>query len=177
MESIESLNQRLSDHFGLDTTSNRPMFRIVWSNDQTEKRMVDTLDSGIHLLFPEIREVKKYSHIKDFYVLERLVIIPEFQQKELAGLQVSYEPLWVFRDARNNPLPPKWEVAKIIVDTLYAALGKKSLAKYKEDVNPDIQEKRIAQIQEELFGDESGLYGKTVPGAHEGIVVPSNYGE
>lgn len=177
METIVSLNQRLIDHYGIDTASRRPIFRIVWANDQTEKRMVDTLDSGIQLLYPVVREVKKYSYLRDVHVLERLVIVPDFQQKELADEKTSYEPVWAFMDSHKNPIHPKWEPIQIIVDTLYAALGKKSLAKYVEDNSPEEQEKRVAAIQEELFGDQSGLYGKTLPGAHEGVVVPHNYGD
>jgi len=176
MEAITTLNQRLIDHFGLDTDSTKPMFRIVWADDQLEKRMMDTLDSGIQLLYPVVREVKKYSYLREVWVLERLVVVPDFQQKELADVKLSYEPIWVFVDATGNPLPPAWEPTKLIVDTLYAALGKKSLAKYKDNEStPEAREERVIKLQEELFGDESGLYGKTAPGAHEGIVVPPTY--
>jgi len=121
MEAITTLNQRLIDHFGLDTDSTKPMFRIVWADDQLEKRMMDTLDSGIQLLYPVVREVKKYSYLREVWVLE-------------------------------------------------------SLAKYKDNEStPEAREERVIKLQEELFGDESGLYGKTAPGAHEGIVVPPTY--
>lgn len=177
MESIVSLNQRLIDHYGIDTASRRPIFRIVWADEQVEKRMMDTLDSGIQLLYPVVREVKKYAYLRHVHVLERLVVVPDFQQKELADEKTSYEPVWTFMDADGNSLPPKWEPIKLIVDTLYAALGKSSMAKYVENNSPEEQDKRVAQIQEELFGDQSGLYGKTLPGSHEGVVVPHNYGE
>jgi len=176
MEQITTLNQRLIDHFGLDSDTARPMFRIVWVNDLTEKRSVKHTDSGIELLFPTVLEVKKYSYLHDVHVLERLVIVPDFQAKELADVKLSYEPLWVFVDSTGNPLPPAWEPTKLIIDTLYAAIGKKSLAKYKDtELTPEESDKRVTKLQEELFGDASGLYGKTTPGAHEGIVVPPNY--
>ena len=176
MEQITTLNQRLIDHFGVDSDTAKPIFRIVWADDQVEKRSVDTLDSGIQLLYPVVREVKKYSYLKGVHVLERLVIVPDFQAKELADVKLSYEPLWVFVNATGDPLPPAWEPTKLIIDTLYAAMGKKSLRKYTDsETTPEAKEARVTKLTEELFGDESGLFGKTFPGSHEGIVVPPNY--
>lgn len=174
METIETLNQRLKDHFGIDTASNKPLFQIVWAPDQIEKRLMETLDSGIVLLTPVVREVKKYSYIKDAHVLERLVIVPDFQVKELAGAQMSYEPLWVYKDKYENPLSPKWEPTKLIIDTLYAVMGRKSLRKY---IDPDTvegaKEARIAEIHQELFGNETDT-GDALR-YKEGVTVPTNY--
>ena len=175
MESIVSLNQRLIDYYGIDTVSTRPIFRIVWANDQVEKRMMDTLDSGIQLLYPQVREVKKYSYLRDIYILERLVLVPNFQQKELADVKLSYEPIWAFQDEHGNPLPPKWEPIKLIVDTLYAAMGKKSLAKYVDPENAETRELNVQKLQNELFGNETEV-GDALR-YKEGIVVPSNYGK
>ena len=36
MEPINSLNQQLIDHFGLDTASTKPIFRMAWAADQRE---------------------------------------------------------------------------------------------------------------------------------------------
>ena len=57
------------------------MFRIVWANDETEIRLMATLDSGIEMLYPAVREVKKYPYLKDLYVLERLVVVPDVNQR------------------------------------------------------------------------------------------------
>lgn len=176
METISNLNQRLKEHFGIDTASNDPIFRVVWAPDQLEKRLVDTLDSGVMLLTPVVREVKKYNYLPNAYVLERLVAVPDFQVTELAGAKMSYEPLWVFTSSYGTPLPPAWEPIKLVIDTLYAAMGKKSLRRYTDsELTEEAKEERLTKLQEELFGDASGLFGKTTPGAHEGIVVPSNY--
>jgi hypothetical protein len=177
-EKIETLNQQLIDEYGIDTATGRAIFQIVWANDQLEKRLVECLDSGIVLLHPEIREVKKYPYIKDLYVLERLVIVPDINRPELPVSILSYEPVWAYCDSGRNYLPPRWDATKFVVDTLYAALGKKSLAKYKDSEMNTTEEGRQARIdglQEELFGDESGLLGKTHPNVGEGIIVPSNY--
>lgn len=173
-ESIEEINRQLVDLFGIDTVTGDPIFRVVWSKDQFENRLVDTTPEGLILLFPEVRYVPKYwQWVGDKYVLERLVLIPEVNERELPEQRLSYEPLYVFRDAKDNPIPPTLWACKFIVDTVYAAMGKSSLVKYvdEEAKNPiEEQEKRIQNYEEELFGDESGLMGKTFKG--EGIVVP-----
>lgn len=169
MESIEVLNKRLIDHFGLDSDTGRPIFRIVWANDQLEKRLVSSTDEGIDLLFPEVREVKKYSYLKDVYVLERLVLVPDENQSEIPTEKLSYEPIWAY----NEQIPPIWSATKFIVDTLYAALGKSNLAKYvdsEENTTPEGRQQRITKLHEELFGNETEV-GDALR-YKEGIVVP-----
>jgi hypothetical protein len=168
-ESIESLNQHLIDHYGMDSDTGRAIFRITWANDETEKRLMAFTDFGVQLLYPEVREVKKYPYLKDLYVLERLVVVPEINREELPTQKLSYEPIWAYRDANNNPLPPIWDVTKLIVDTLYAALGKKSLRNYIEP--EEGKEERIAKIQEELFGNDTSV-GDALA-YKTGIVVPN----
>jgi len=176
MEQIETLNARLVEHYGIDSSTGRAMFRIVWANDQLEKRLMSELDSGVQLLYPVVREVKKYPYLKDLYVLERLVVIPEINQKELPTSKLSYEPLWAYRDENSHPIPPIWAATKFIVDTLYAALGKKSMAKYvdsEENTTPEGLDHKITKLAEELFGNETET-GDALA-YKEGIVVPRNY--
>jgi len=175
MESIETLNERLVDYYGKDISSDRPIFRIVWANDQLENRMVTHTPAGIELLFPEIMEVKKYSYLKDLYVLERLVIVPEEQQKEL-GVKTSYEPVWAYADDNGNPRPPIWNATKFLIDGMYAAMGKSNMAKYIEDeknTTPEGRQQRIKELQDELFGNETDVSDALT--YKQGIVVPSNY--
>ena len=167
-ESISEINRQLIDLFGIDTLNGIPIFRVVWSNNQFEKRLVDTTDTGIILVTPIVREVPKYKQwIQNRYILERLVLVPEVNQSELPTQKLSYEPLWVFQNSKGNPLPPAIWACKFIIDTIYAAMGKRSLRKYvdAEEQNPvEEREKRIAILSEELFGDESGLLGTTITG-------------
>ena len=177
-ETIETLNTRLIEYFGIETESSDPIFRVVWSDAQYENRLTDATDTGIQLLHPEVRKLRKYPYVKAKYVLERLVLVPDWQQNELAGAKKSYEPIWVFQDSKDNAVPPVWTAIKLIIDTLYAALGKSSMAKYvdEEAKNPqEAKEKRIAKLEEELFGDESFLLGRTITG--EAISMPTNYDE
>ena len=176
MESVATINQRLIDHYGTDSDTNQPMFRIVWANDQTEKRLIDYSDAGVYWLHPEVREVKKYPYLKDLFVLERLVVVPEVNAEELPTMKLSYEPVWAFRDENNTFITPLWTATKFIVDTIYAVLGKKSLAVYvdsEKNTTPEGREQRISELKQELFGNETDEMDAVR--YREGLTVPSNY--
>lgn len=169
-ETIEYINEQLIREYGIASDNGKPMFRVVWGPDQFEKRLQSHVD-GMQLLHPEVREVPKYRKaIRDYYVLERLVIVPIANQHELPSEAQSYEPLhhfWGIKDDQRVQLPPKYFVCKYIIDVMYAAMGKKGLAKYvdEEAKNPvEVREARIKELEEYLFGDESDLLGRTITG-------------
>lgn len=177
-ENIDTINQFLMDTFGIDTDDSSPIFRVVWAPNQTEKREVHHTDMGVILLHPEVREMPKYPWIHEAYVLERRVLVPDQNLKELAGVKKSYEPIWAFYDAEGTPVPPTIQGCKFVVDVLYAGLGKSGMAKYKDPeaglAPEELYEKRQAEIdiiQEELFGNESGLKQSTLD-CGSAIIVP-----
>lgn len=165
-EPIESINRQLAELFGIDTESSRPIWRVVWADDQYEKRWIDITPEGFQLVHPQIFEVKKYmKHLRPFHVLERLVLVPVVNQREIPEFAKSYEPIHFFFDKNHNALPPKVYICKFIIDTIYAAQGKHSLRKYVDpDSTPEAREKRIAEMMEYLFDDESFLLGRTITG-------------
>lgn len=179
-EPIDSINKQLVDLFGVDTVTGLPMWRVVWSEDQLEKRFGtydDFTREGIYLrTVTEVREVPKYRQwIQAKFVLERLTLIPIINKEELPTQQLSYEPMYVFENFKGEPLPPRVDVCKILIDTLYAGMGKSSLAKYKDDYSqytPEAQNARINALMEYLW-DPSDNADALVAG--EGIVVPSTY--
>jgi hypothetical protein len=175
METIATINKRLEDHFGHEHV--KPRFRVVWANDELEKRLIDCTPEGIQLLHPEVREVKKYPYLKDLYILEKLVEVPVFQQNELPTSRLSYECIWAFRDNKGMPLPPIWDACKFVIDTMHAAMGDHSAIKRyvdtEENTTPEGKQQRITKIQEELFGDETET-GDALR-YQEGIVVPPTY--
>lgn len=176
-EKLETINAQLVNQFGVDTVTGRPMWRVVWSEDQYEKRMVYTTPEGLTLLTPIVKEVPKYGGwIKERYVLERLVYVPDFQQKELAQQMLSYEPMWTFEDAHRNYLPPSFRASKFVIDTVYAAQGKQSMAKYKDPDAEFPQERlneRVDKLYSELFGNETEVTDALSQG--RGVVVPNSY--
>lgn len=185
MEKLETINEFLKNQYGIDTDDGEPMWRVVWSEDQTELRETKYTDEGIELLYPEVRRLPKYNYVKNAYILERRVLVPDVNLKELAGQKKSYEPYWVFVEASTgNPIPPSCEACKFIADTVYAAEGKSSLAHYKSkepekimsaQENFEANKKRLDDLENKLWGDESGLNGDTITNSGSTIIVPQNY--
>jgi len=184
-EPIESINKQLVEHFGSDTITGLAMWRVVWSEDQFEHRLGtydDYTPGGIYLrTVTEVRYVPKYRQwIKQKYVLENLVVVPVINANELPDSKVSYEPIFVFETGSGKYLPPKFEASKLVIDTIHAAMGKSSMAKYKDPMAGLTTEeqiltkaKEIDNLQEELFGKETFTGYEQAQG--EAIIVPSNY--
>lgn len=175
-ESIDSINRQLVDLYGIDTITGQPIWRVVFSEDQLVKQRVDCDEHGWPLQKPEVREIPKYRQwIKAKYILERLTLVPDFQIEEMAGEQISYECLFVFEKKDGTALPPRVDVCKMVIDTIYAAQGKQSMARYVDDYSQyteEEREKRISELVEYLW-DPSENADAIVEG--QGIVVPSNY--
>lgn len=175
-ESIRSLNRQLVVLFGVDTVTGDPMWRVSWSNDQREKKLMHYNSFGVELLTPQVLEVPKYPYIRDRYVLERLVVIPEVDKVELPATKLSYEPMWTFETDGAAYVAPTIDAAKFVIDTIYAAMGTKSLRKYvenEENTTVEGRDARVGKLQQELFGNETEV-GDALR-YKEGIVVPKNY--
>lgn len=154
-ETLEYINYHLKKEYGMQF-DDRQTWRVVFAADQIEKRMMDTTEEGLDLLYPEVREVKKYQHIKpDRYVLERLV--PVMGETDVVG-KLSYEPVWTWQDRHGNYLPPYWDACKFLIDGILELQEPKSHAKYKDpSFDPEYRSKQIADMEYKLFGDESPL--------------------
>ena len=183
-EKIESINTQLIDLYGIDTVSGQAMWRVVWSEDQFEHRLGtydDFTESNIFLrTVTEVRYVPKYRQwIKERYVLERLVLIPEVSMPELPAAKMSYEPMFPFEDDRGRYLPPTLPACQFIIDAVYQQIGK-TAARYKDPLSglssKDQLEKKnmeINELQMDLFGNESATGDALAHG--EDIVVHRNY--
>lgn len=183
-ERCEDINNQLMDDYGIDTVTGMGMFRVVFGPEQLEFRhgvFHDFTPGGIYIrTVEETRLVPKYTfgHV---FVLERLVVIPDCNQGDLPATKLSYEPLYSFRPHPDFQ-PPSIGACRFIIDSVLAAQGKSSMAKY---IDPEaglttgqLYEKRMAEIDEiqrELFGDETETGDSLAMG--EAIVVPRNYGD
>lgn len=170
-EEIEDINKRLLDEFGTEF-GNAPRFRVVFSDDQYEKRWTDRTDEGFELLQPEVRLLPKYKqYIREKYVLERL--IPVVGETDLVT-KVSYEPAWVFQDNNGNYLPPRFDACKHIIEAMFQAIGRAgTFTKYKDpDIDPEHRKAELKKVEEQLFGNETDLTDNLHYGS--GIVVPGN---
>jgi len=178
IESIESINAKLERVFGKFETG-QPVWRVVWSEDQFEKRETDRTDEGLQLLQPEVRLLPKYRQwIHAKYVLERLTPVPDVSRKELADKKLSYEPVWVFEDKHGKYLPPRFDAAKFVIDKIMEQAAKMVGVKYKDPESNkeealEIREKRLEQLHETLFGNETEV-GDALR-YKEGVVVPRNF--
>lgn len=154
VEPLEEINKKLVREYHL-FEDGRPRFRVVWANDQLERRWTSHTPEGWPLLYPEVKELPKYQHCWERYVLEQLSIVPE-TDKELTE-KTSYEPLWVFEDRHNAYLPPRFEVCKIVIDQMYTNLG------VRKPISKEDSEESLLKIRKELDRVEQLLYGNETP--------------
>lgn len=176
-ESIERLNQQLADLFGIDTNSSNPIWRIVWADDQREKRLTKYSPMGVEYLYPMPVELPKYAHIKERYVLEKLEVVPLQHVEELCGLRVAYNVKWVFENEKVGYLPPRLDVAQLVIHTLnFAQHGNRSgLRKYVQDADEE-KRKEFERIWSDLFGNETDVTDALR--YKEAVTVPSKqFGE
>lgn len=163
---VEIMNMWLERDYGYFEAT-YPLFRISWSEDQIEKRVVNHSPEGFELINPVVEERPKYRQwLHNKYILERLIPVPS-----IADLvdKISYEPVWVFEDKDENSLPPNYDVCKIVIAAIHAASAKAIGAKYLDPrTRPDFKEEeivRLAKLQEELFGNETDLTDSLAAGS------------
>lgn len=174
--SIEEINKNLTRDFGYFDGYN-PKFRLVWSEDQMEKRLSHFTPEGFALIHPEVIEVPKYRQwIDRQFVLEKISEVPEGHE-ELSVNKLSYEPIWTFR---NHEYIPSYAACRFVVENLLTAMGHTGYKRYKDPEEglskEDKLQKReaeLAAIQSELFGNETEV-GDALA-YKQGITVPSNY--
>jgi len=179
LERIETINQRLKENYGLFDVTNHPIWRVVWSEDELEKRWVQHTAEGLDLLTPRVEERPKYRQwIQSKYVLERLTVYPDFVNRDTVE-KLTYEPVWVFEDNKGNALPPKWQAIYVIIEQIHTQAKKTMGVKYQDPnvVDPkDAKEKQlqdVIELERELFGNETDV--GTSLAYKEGISVPRNY--
>ena len=172
-ETIESINEKLLNEFGVELScGNQPRFRVVFSEDQYEKRLTNFTDEGFQLLHPEVRLLPKYKQwVRSKFILERLV--PISGETDLTT-KVSYEPAWVFQDKSGNYLPPFFDGCKHVIESMFSAMGRSNtFVKYKDNsTSPEERALELKRVEDQLFGNETDI------GDHlaykTGIVVPGN---
>jgi hypothetical protein len=166
MESLFNINRKLKDIYGTFDVTDYPLFRVSYSDDEFEKRVVTHTKDGFELIHPVVLEVPKYRQwIHSKYILETLVAIPEDQQFEMAGKKFSYEPIWTFEDKDGNALPPIWGAIEFIIASIReqmasAGHGPKYKDPYAGLTNEEVKEVeklRLDGLERELFGNETKI--------------------
>lgn len=153
VETLESINHNLLRDFGR-FEDGRPNFRVVWSEDARETRRLDYTDEGFQLLHPEVREVRKYQHISERYVLEMLM--PVVGESDLVT-PTSYEPIWTFEDRFRNYLPPRFDACQVVIEVVRGRLTESKIyKKYNDETNsPEYRHQQVIDMEKKLFGDET----------------------
>jgi hypothetical protein len=168
-EPIEWINEKLKEKYGCKF-GNEPEFRVVFSDDQLEKRLTDFDDRGNQLIYPEVRLLPKYrQYIRSKYILERMIPIPE--NSELT-VRVGYEPAWVFQDKNQNYLPPFLEGCEYVIDAMRSAIDKAgTFTKYKDkNISEEERQASIKKVEDELFGNETDMTDDLHSGAGVSMV-------
>lgn len=100
----------------------KQVFRIVFSDDLTEKR------AGVFNKFhgeiwvgqdKGIQEVPKYGYIKGCWVLERYTMVPNHEVLNYD----NYEPAYAFRDKDQKYLPPLLSICEVVIQGILQPKG------------------------------------------------------
>ena len=164
-ERVSELNKRLRSLFGFFSHTSNPLWRIVFSHDEFEKRLVNSSPEGFLLLKPIVVVRPKYRNYINppAYILERAMDVPPFADSDLVE-KWSYEPVWVFKDRNGNNLPPVWPAIKMIIDSVYSKSARTLGAKYKDQrsgLTPqelvEYENNELDKLAEQLFGESSDI--------------------
>lgn len=159
---VDRMNEWLKKNFGY--FNDQATWRIVWSEDQFEMRKgtFNYFDDNGTFLRTEvgIQNVPKYRQwIKEKYVLERIMPVPEINRDELIT-KLSYEPVFVFDNDKGEALYPRLDVAQLVIEAICRQAAKTVGAKYKDPmadpkIAPEVRKAHIDGIVKELFPNET----------------------
>lgn len=155
------------------TLAGLPLWRLVWSEDAMELRKGEYNEWCGSLFLRTVRDVRwvrKYSYIKDRWVLERWFPPEVSYNPELPNsTQGSYEPVFVYEDKFGRALPVTFKSLEYILHC--ASMPKVSREQRELEIMNELKE--IEDREVEVFKDmidtsvvQSQLHMK------EAIVVP-----
>ena len=144
------INNKLIRIYGREPITNKPRYRVVWSEFQTEKRYgsydVLTQETGIWLGVKQgLVEIKKYWYMKECWLLER--VEPNINRKDIFHDKFTYEPILTFLDKDNNPLPLNWRAVEFLVNRIEKATR---IFKTEAD-HQEIEDKRMEEESQRVY--------------------------
>lgn len=159
-QTVEAINRRLAEEFRV--LDGRPIYRIVWSDEQLEMRRGTYTDWYGHILIREehniVREVKKYWYFdKPSWVLEKLVFfagreeLKEVTKELVNSYNGSYETIYRFyRSSTKQNLP----VIPHIVDFIIWRLHNPAVPVDVDEAEQISEKEEVLYFEEELGKDE-----------------------
>lgn len=134
METVEKIeiNDRLRNYFGLHPSGNSAHFRVVFSDDEIEKRFGTRnlyADNAQQIFLREetgIFETKKYPQFEGSWILERY--FPNIHTDVYDG-DHTYEPIYVF----PSGLPLKWEAIELVAKIAIGIIPTHSIPKTEKE--------------------------------------------
>jgi hypothetical protein len=171
MEELKIINKGLLDTYG-KTLDGKPRFRVIWSEQTFETRLGDFEDytpAGIFIRRSrEVRQVKKYSYLKDRFILE--AYMPEQKSNPEVMNGDGYEPLFVFQSSKGEFLKPHRWACDYVISRYLTAIGGEVVKKNEDIVRREHEEeidKEAAKFVEYLENESSDMmnsfrYGESV---------------
>lgn len=176
MESLTIINKRLETRYGRDVAENLPKFRVVWSEDETEKRhgtYNKISPSGLYLgTETGTVEIKKYWYLAPCWVLEKLERIPDRKTHDEVQASYTYEPIMVFLTKDDQLLPLRWRPIELAIQSWLNA--EKGVQKTEEDFRQE-QEAQLKKEEQAVMDSFDASEVADALSYGEGIVVPSTY--
>jgi hypothetical protein len=121
---IYLINQKLADTYGTDWLK-QPLYRIIWSADQIEKRLGTFNDyiPGTNVFIrkvTEVRECRKYPGFDPQWCLEKLFFNQHndeiLDNDTLNPSTCTYEPLWMFGFENGRAKRPVWLAVQFLIN-------------------------------------------------------------
>lgn len=130
----------------------QPIYRLVWSDTQTEKRFgtfTDFTPGGLFIReITETRETRKYNYIHERWILEKF---SEGRNAEISTDEGgTYEPFWVFEDGKGNYIDPSLKVVQFIVE--FARSSVKASPGERKALIERAEEEEVKEYMNELEG-------------------------
>jgi hypothetical protein len=143
LETIQNLNKYLE--IKGKTLEGKPLYRLVWSDDQFEFRkglFKEFLGETFLREFTGVKEVRKYNYIHSRYILERH-FPPEYCNSAEIANPNYYEPVYVVQDRFGSYLEPNIKVLDFLISA-----AENSTATSEQELINNLKEKDEKEIQE-----------------------------
>lgn len=157
------INQWLKENYGT-TGDLKPIFRVVWSTNLTEKRFGEFDEYSGHIFLRQVKGVKevlKYPFDQNRWILEQFCEIDQRSQvaKELIENKYSYEPLWIFKDKKGKYLPLDKRMIEFI---LFFYLNRHKHKKTAAELTEEEYKKEEAETEKirQLVGEKSPVWSQ-----------------